>query len=148
MSGRVRVRQPDGRVTTGYRKTPRINQRRTPEERAEIKNLALARRFASAWRMRLSFALPQDVLISDGNHGIGVEVFKGWMHISADSTCECYAKAKTFIVSIAEMNMRHLNIVGAVRHLETNKHYTCILSYIPPGDEAWLYVTRRLPRVY
>lgn len=61
MTGRVRVRQADGRVATGYRKTPRIDERQTAP--------------AEPVAHRLVFQLPTELwAVPEGPHGTQIEI--------------------------------------------------------------------------
>jgi hypothetical protein len=107
MSGRVRVKLADGRVTTGYRKTlARRSPARPLEDRLHEINERYRRRYPQGWKpdVRLGFRLPKSLapFVSSGPHGLGVNVISGFVQICGASSHECIVSALAFLHGIAK----------------------------------------------
>jgi hypothetical protein len=104
MSGRALHLRDDEWITN--RKTDRRQApRRSTLQRLHDLNDKCARRFQSQWPqgVRLGFALPKDIaaFVADGNHGLGVNVFQGFVHVAHGSAEECFVSAAEFLAVIA-----------------------------------------------
>ena len=104
MSGRSRVELADGRVVIGYRKT--LRRRSAPRpliERLHDLNEKCRKRFPQSWAVRLGFLLPRSLapFVADGQHGIGVNAFRGFVQIAHGSFEECCISAAHFFEAVA-----------------------------------------------
>lgn len=132
MSGRVSVTLADGRKVAGYRKTLRVNRRRSLIERTHALNDRAAKKLKSEWRVRVGFLIPNDILVSDGNHGVGVEVLVGgrFCQISGASADECFAKARNFFRTVGH-NHPVRTILASIISLDwPDKHYGRFLTIV------------------
>lgn len=129
MSGRVRVTLEDGRRVTGYRKTLRRNPRRPLIERLHSINQKCLRRFPSQWKVRIGFRLPEDYrgFVADGTHGSGINVLKGFVQISGDSSVQCYQKARDFLATVIGDNVHTIT--------------TSVISIEHPGENYGRFLT-------
>ena len=104
MSGRT-LHLRDGVLITN-RKTDRRQQPKRPLlERLHEMNARLAKRHPSKWApdVRVCFLLPKTLagFVASGPHGIGVVVFKGFVHITSYSLEQCLQQARELFASIA-----------------------------------------------
>jgi hypothetical protein len=109
MSGRTRVVLPDGRAVRGYRKTVRRNPAKPP---VVVRNTpALAPDLppdppSPEYPVRLSFLLPDTVLVSPGPHGFNVMVLPGnVVRIRGRAAEHCFALAWAFFAAIARQRV-------------------------------------------
>jgi hypothetical protein len=106
MSGRTLVTLPDGRVVRGFRKTLRRNPSRKP--------LAVTRNApavapdlpadlpSTEYPVRLTFLLPDTVLVSPGPHGFNTAVLPGnVVRIRGREARHCFALAREFFAVVA-----------------------------------------------
>lgn len=103
MSGRARHLR-DGILITNRKTDRRQSRRRSPLERLHDLNVRCARRFPNPWRVRLGFLLPRTIapFVADGPHGIGINVYRGFVQISHGSAEECFVSASHFLAVIAK----------------------------------------------
>lgn len=103
MSGRARHWR-DGELVTNRKTDRRQRKARPVQERLQETNSRCTKRFKSGWRIRLGFWLPNEYrgFVSDGPHGIGVDVWKGFVHVSNGSSDECFMSAANFLATIAK----------------------------------------------
>jgi hypothetical protein len=104
MSGRT-LHQRDGKLITNRKTDRRQSPKRPLIERLYELNDAHARRFPSQWQrgVRMGFLLPKELkpFVADGNHGLGVNVFRGFVQITHGSSEECLISATEFFATIA-----------------------------------------------
>jgi hypothetical protein len=107
MSGRTRVVLPDGRMVRGFRKTLRRNSPRKPivvrnvdflDQQVGRKNRhAPADPPSADYPVRLTFLLPDTVLVSPGPHGFNTAVLPGnVVRIRGREARHCFALAREF----------------------------------------------------
>lgn len=125
MSGRTRTVLRDGRSVLGFRKTLRRNRRRPvgrirePSAPAAI----LADGPSLDYPVRLSFLLPDTILVSPGPYGFNVMVLPGnFVRIRGRSADHCFALARCFFAAVARESMA----------------FTCHGSIIR-DDDIWAY---------
>jgi hypothetical protein len=106
MSGRTRVVLPNGRAVRGYRKTLRRNPLRKPL--VIIRNApALAPDLppdppSADYPVRLTFLLPDTVLVSPGPHGFNTAVLPGnVVRIRGREARHCFAMARELFAVVA-----------------------------------------------
>jgi hypothetical protein len=99
MSGRTRVVLPDGRAVRGYRKT--LRRKPPPQPVVVIRNaLSLAPDLppdppSVDYPVRLTFLLPDTVLVSPGPHGFNTAVLPGnVVRIRGREARHCFAMAR------------------------------------------------------
>lgn len=105
MSGRTRTVLADGRVVRGYRKTLRTSPR---------KPMVVVRRAlpsapdlpadppSSDYPVRLTFLLPDTVLVSPGTHGFNTMVLPGnVVRIRGRNAEHCFSLARCFFAAVA-----------------------------------------------
>ncbi len=105
MSGRTRTVLPDGRVVRGYRKTARINPRRplVVVRRAPplVPDLP-PERPCTDYPVRLTFLLPDSILVSPGPHGFNTSVLPGnVVRIRGRNAEHCFSLARCFFAAVA-----------------------------------------------
>jgi hypothetical protein len=106
MSGRSLVTLSDGRVVRGFRKTLRRNPPRKPL--VVIRNAAPVSQDlppdppSAEYPVRLTFLLPDTVLVSPGPHGFNTTVLPGnVVRIRGRETRHCFAMAREFFAVVA-----------------------------------------------
>jgi hypothetical protein len=106
MSGRAGVVLPDGRAVRGYRKTARKQTRRCPL--VIIRNAPpLAADLppdppSAEYPVRITFLLPDTILVSPGPHGFNTMVLPGKVvRIRGRETRHCFALAREFFAVVA-----------------------------------------------
>jgi hypothetical protein len=105
MSGRSLVTLSDGRVVRGYRKTPRRNPRKplvvirnTPPLASDLPPDPPS----ADYPVRLTFLLPDTILVSPGPHGFNTEVLPGnVVRIRGREARHCFALAREFFAVVA-----------------------------------------------
>jgi hypothetical protein len=105
MSGRTRVVLADGRTVRGYRKTLRKNShkplvvtRNAPPPAADLPPDPPS----AEYPVRLSFLLPDTVLISPGPHGFNTAVLpRNVVRIRGREARHCFALAREFFAVVA-----------------------------------------------
>jgi hypothetical protein len=103
MSGRARTVLSDGRQVRGYRKTLRRIQHR-PVRLVQESSAppAVAAGASPQYPVRLTFLLPETILISAGPHGFNVMVLPGnVVRIRGRGADHCFALARCFFSSVA-----------------------------------------------
>jgi hypothetical protein len=104
MSGRVRTILSDGRHVRGYRKTLRRTQRRpigVVRESSAPPAIAVDPPSAE-YPVRLTFLLPNSILVSPGPHGFNVAILQGnVVRIRGRAADHCFALARCFFGAIA-----------------------------------------------
>ena len=127
MSGRTLTTLADGRQVRGYRKTLRRVRRRGPLGviREPIAPSAiLADRPSAEYPVRLTFLLPDTILVSPGPHGFNVMVLPGSVvRIRGRAADHCFALARCFFAAIAG---------------ESAVAFTCH-ALIARDDDPWTY---------
>lgn len=109
MSGRTRVVLPDGRFVVGYRKTLRRNPPRKPvvERVSRTRYSADRPNILSGppspdYPVRLTFLLPDTVMVSPGPHGFNTMVLPGnVVRIRGGNAEHCFSLARCFFAAVA-----------------------------------------------
>lgn len=105
---------------SGYRKTSRKQSRPRPLiERVHELNDRCGRKFPGQYPngIRLGFILPRELagFVSDGNHGSGVDVFHGFVHVMHVTPDECYLRAARFFGAVAKD--RSFTLTASLKHI-------------------------------
>ncbi len=123
MSGRSLVTLADGRVVRGYRKTPRRNPPRKPL--VVVRNAPpLAPGLppdppSADYPVRLTFLLPDTILVSPGPHGFNTAVLPGnVVRVRGRNAEHCFALARCFFAAVARERVFTCRVVIAIPNAE------------------------------
>ena len=129
MSGRT-LHLRDGALITNRKTDRRQSPKRPLLDRLHELNGRRARK-APGWDARVGFMLPKHLaaFVSSGNHGIGVDVFRGFVQVGGSCSAQCFERACEFLAIVAKEHGEFTVRASIMSAARPGKHYGRDLTF-------------------
>lgn len=124
MSGRSRHLR-DGVWITNRKTDRRQSPTRPLIERLHELNEKHAARDQNGWDVTVCFLLPKslEAFVSSGQFCVGIQVFRGFVQISGDSTERCFERAQSFFATVAKQRSAFTLTASIMNRKRPGEHW-------------------------